>query len=261
MTNHTESLRVHHDADQAPTPARHEPDAHRSLRRASIIGGAGILLLAASAAFGNLVVVEGLVTHGDAARTAEDVMASEGMFRLGIASLYVTVVLDVVVAWALFRVFSPVSTAMSRLAAWFRLAYSGVFMVAIGQLAGIPHLLGSKGYSAVFDEGQLQAQALLRVDAFNDIYFAGLILFGVHLGLLGYLAYRSGYVPRVLGVLLVIAGLGYVFDSFGTVLSQGSPVIVSMVTFLGELLLAFWLVVRGRRLSLGEAGSRDPLNN
>jgi hypothetical protein len=256
MTNRTaqpvHSVHGGHPA-QARRAARHEPDAARSVRQASIVGGAGILLLAVTAAFGNLVVVEGLVTQGDAGRTAEDIMASEGIFRLGIASLYLTVVLDVVVAWALFRVFRPVSTGMSRLAAWFRLAYSGVFMVAIAQLAGVPHLLGDQGYSAVFDERQLAAQAMLRVDAFNDIYFAGLILFGAHLVLLGYLAYRSASVPRVIGVLLVVAGLGYGFDSFGTVLSQGSPVIVSTVTFLGELLLALWLVVRGRRLSLGDA--------
>ena len=72
---------------------------------------------------------------------------------------------------------------------------------------------------------------------------------GVHLVLEGYLAYRSGYVPRVLGVLLVLAGLGYAFDSFRVVLSAGSPLLVSTVTFVGEFLLCLWLLVRGRRLS------------
>ena len=140
---------------------------------------------------------------------------------------------------------------ISTLAAWFRLAYAGVFMVAIGQLAGIPRLLETDDYSASFTAEQLQAQVLLKVDAFNDIWFAGLILFGAHLLTIGYLAFSSGYVPRFLGVLLVIAGAGYAFDSFGTVLSQGSPLIASTVTFLGEFLLAFWLLIRGRRISSG----------
>lgn len=210
------------------------------------------MLMAALAGFGNLVVVEGLVTSGDAAKTADDILASNGAFRLGVASLYLVVVLDVVVAWALFRVFSPVSTDIARLAAWFRLAYAGVLAVAVSQLAGIPDLLNSEGSSAVFTAEELQGQVLLKTTTFDDIWMAGLILFGVHLLLVGYLAYKSGYVPRVLGVLLVIAGAGYAFDSLVTVLSGGSPFAISTVTFLGEFLLGLWLLIRGRRISLGD---------
>lgn len=209
------------------------------------------MLMSALAGFGNLVVLEALVTPGDAAKTAGDIIASDGVFRLGMASLYLVVVLDVVVAWALLRVFSPVSRDISRLAAWFRLAYSAMFMVAISQLVGIPDLLNSEGYSTAFTAEQLQAQALLKVDSFNDIWMAGLILFGVHLLIIGYLAFKSGYVPRVLGILLVIAGVGYAFDSFVTVFSGGSPFAISTVTFLGEFLLGIWLLIWGSRISLG----------
>jgi hypothetical protein len=206
------------------------------------------MAMAALAGLGNFVAVEGLVTPGDAARTADDILAAEGTFRLGVLALYLVVVLDVVIAWALMRVFSPVSESLSRLAAWFRLAYSAIFMVAISQLAGIPDLLG--GGSGAFTSEQVDAQALLKVDAFNDIWFAGLILFAVHLVLVGYLTYRSGYVPKLLGVLIVVAGLGYAFDSVGTVLSE-SPPAVSTVTFVGEFLLGVWLLFRGRRLTAG----------
>ena len=97
------------------------------------------------AIFGNVVVVDGLVTEGDATQTAADIMASVGLFRLGIASLIVVIALDVVVAWALYRVFSPVSKSLSMLAAALRLVYSGVFMVAIGQLLGVVRLLSNDG--------------------------------------------------------------------------------------------------------------------
>ena len=140
---------------------------------------------------------------------------------------------------------------LSRLAAWFRLAYAAVFMVALSQLAGIPHCWAARATRAVFTREQLQGQALLKIDTFNDIWFAGLILFGAHLLILGYLAFKSGYVPKVLGVLLVIAGLGYAFDSFVKVFSDGSPMAISTVTFVGEFLLGLWLLVRGRRISLG----------
>jgi hypothetical protein len=213
--------------------------------------------MAALAGFGYFAAVEGLVTPGDAARTARDITASGGLFRLGVVSLFLVVALDVVVAWGLYRVFEPVSRGLSLLAAWFRIVFAGVFTVAIAQLAGVPRLLGDEGYLAAFGAEALQAQALLRVEAFNAIWDAGLFLFGLHLLAIGYLACRSGLVPTLLGVLLAVAGLGYAFDSSVAVLSSTPPVEVSTFTFVGELLLALWLVVRGRRLTSSESGRRE----
>jgi hypothetical protein len=204
--------------------------------------------MAALGGFGNFVAVEGLVTYGDAAATARDITASDGLFRLGVASLYLVVFLDVVAAWALMRVFTPVHAELSRLDAWLRLAYSAVFMVAISHLAGIPALLTSD--AGGFTGTQLQAEALAQAETFHDVWFAGLILFGAHLMAAGYLAYRSGYVPRLIGVLLVVAGAGYVVDSFVDVFVDDVAFAVSSATFLGEFLLGLWLLFRGRRISL-----------
>lgn len=180
-------------------------------------------------------------------------MAAEGMFRLGIGSWFLVVSLDVVIAWALFEVFRPVSTGLSMLAAWFRLVYTAVFMVAISELVGALGLLSYQEYLAVFSADQLHAQALLRIDTFTEIWDAGLILFGLHLLVIAYLAYRSGYVPRVLGVLLGIAGVGYAFDGFGAVLLQSLSIKIASFTFIGEFLLALWLVIWGRRITLSES--------
>ena len=233
----------------APPPAPIPAYSTASMRTAAVIAGAALTLMAALAGFGNFVAVQGLVTPGDAATTANDILASEGMFRLGVASLYLAALLDVVVAWALLRVFSPVNADLSRLDAWLRLAYAAVFMVAVSQLAGIPTVLREPGNAREFTTQQLQAQALAKVDAFHDVWFAGLVLFGVHLVLAGYLAYRSGFVPRVIGVLLVVAGAGYTFDSFVSLFAQEPAFAVASVTFLGEFLLGLWLLFRGRRLS------------
>jgi hypothetical protein len=237
-----------------PPTTRERAAGDPSIRQVGLIAGVGILAMAALSGFGIFYVGEGLVTQGDAARTVEDIAASDGLFRWGTASLYAVVVLDVVVAWALFRFFSPVSSGLARLAAWFRLAYAGVFMLAIGQLAGIPDLVASDQYSGVFTAEQIQGQTLLKTDAFDDLWMAGLILFGIHLALVGYLAYRSGYIPKVLGVLLIIAGAGYVFDSVASTVLASPPGSVATVTFLGEFLLALWLVARGRRISLEADG-------
>lgn len=120
-----------------------------SVRNASITAGVGLLFMSVLAASGNFVGVAGLVTPGDAARTATDVTESDGLFRFGILSLLVVIALDVVVAVALYRVFSPVSTSISMLAAVLRLVYAAVFMVAIGQLLGVLRLLSADGYLSV----------------------------------------------------------------------------------------------------------------
>jgi Domain of unknown function (DUF4386) len=233
----------------SPMPVGPRP-SEQSIRTASLTAGVGLLLMSVLAAVGYVAIVQRLVTPDDPVATAADIVGSAGLFRLGVAMLYAVIVLDVLVAWALLGVFTPVSRDVSRLAAWFRVAYAAVFMVAIGHLAGVPDLLSNTGYSTVFTAEQLQGQAMVKVEAFHDTYMAGLILFGVHLLILGYLAYRSGYVPKVIGVLLAVAGVGYIVDSVVTVFTEGTPFAVSTVTFLGEFLLALWLLIRGRRLTV-----------
>ena len=164
---------------------------------ASITAGVALLLMSVIAIFGSVVVVGGLVTPGDAGPTASDIDASQGLFRLGIVSLILVVVLDVVVAWALYRVFSPVNASLSLLAAALRLIYSGVFMVAIGQLVGVSRLLSDDNTRAALGADHVDAQAMLGIVAFHDIWYVAQALFGAHLLLIGFLAYRSGYIPRL----------------------------------------------------------------
>ena len=234
------------------TPAGADIDANRSIRQASVIAGAGLLLMSVLSAVGYLAGVKGLVTQGNPARTAKDILGSVGLFRFGILSLYLVAALDVVVAWALYRVFRPVSEGISMLAAWLRVLYAGVFIVAISQLVGALRLLDNHGYLTVFTANQLHAQALLRINTFTDIWDAGLVLFGIYLLVIACLAYKSGYVPKILGVLLAIAGLGYLVDSFGRVLSTGSGPDVSAFTGILEFLFALWLVIWGRRITLSK---------
>jgi hypothetical protein len=259
MTNRTEDLPVQRRAPSDASPSAPDRGSVQwSVRNASLIAGIALLLMSAVAIFGKVMVVDGLVTEGDAAQTAADITASAGLFRLGIVSLILVIALDVVVAWALYRVFSPVNAGLSMLASLFRLVYSAVFMVAIGELLGVIRLLSDDGNRSVLGADQIQVQAMQGVTAYSDIWYVGQFLFGLHLLLIGYLAYRSGYIPRVLGALLVIAGLGYATDSLGAVLSQTSWTAISSFTFLGEFLLAVWLVIRARAVAAGAAALEAP---
>ena len=187
-------------------------------------------VLAGFAVFG---AIAAQITPGDATRTAQDIAASQGVFRLGIAGLIVVVILDVIVATALYILFAPVNRMVAIMAAGFRIAYAAVYLVAIAQLVIAVDLLGNP------------AQALLAVNAYDTIWHVGLILFGVHLLLVGALAYRSGYVPKIFGILLVIAGAGYLVDGFGAVLVQDYAISIGAFTFVGEVALIFWLLISG----------------
>jgi hypothetical protein len=207
----------------------------RSLRTASLIAGLGLALIVVLASLGNFVAVQPLIAPGDAATTAQDILNSETLFRWGIVSLILAAVLDMIVAVALLVLFEPVSRGISTTAALFRVAYAAVFLVAIIQLVVALGLLGDP------------IQAMRAIDAYNTIWLVGLIFFGVHLVLIGYLAYRSGYMAKIFGILLVVAGLGYLLDGFGTVLVPNYSVDIAQFTFVGEAALMFWLLIKGTR--------------
>jgi hypothetical protein len=210
-------------------------DTARTMRRASLTAGLGLALMAALAAFGVFGATAPLITPGDPTRTAQDILGSQGLFRWGVACLILVVVLDLVVAAALLTLFLPVNRGLARLAAWFRVAYAAVYLVAILQLVLALDLLADP------------EQAMRAINAYTTIWLVGLILFGVHLLLIGYLAYRSGLMARVFGVLLVVAGLGYVVDGFVAVLVAGPSYSLGQITFVGEVALVGWLLLVGRR--------------
>jgi Domain of unknown function (DUF4386) len=122
-------------------------------------------------------------------------------------------------------------------AAWFRLAYSAVFLVAICRLLEVPALLAGHPEQAIRD-----------LDAFDATWKVGLSLFAFHLLLIGYLAYTSGFMAKIFGILLMVAGLGYLADAFATILVADFPFSFALFVFGGEVALSFWLLIRGRKV-------------
>jgi Domain of unknown function (DUF4386) len=174
---------------------RSQPTAEPNKARTdAMTAGVALLLLTALATFGALIAVDRTVTTGNAARTAADITQSLTTFRLGIAALLAVAALDIVVAYALQRFLAPVSHGLSTLAAWLRVAYAAVFATAIAHLAGAARLVGDQ----TTDVGQV----LGKVDTYRDTWSAGLVLFGVHLLVVGFLLLRSGFTSKWLGVLV-----------------------------------------------------------
>jgi Domain of unknown function (DUF4386) len=216
-----------------------------SPRTAAMVAGLGLLAMAVLAPFANFYVLQNLIVANDAKATAENILASGGLFRIGLCCFLVVAALDVVVAWALYVLLEPVSRSLSLLAAWFRVVYAAVFAIALIPPLSVLQLLSRNEYLKGLEPNQLHAQVMLSLSAFRSGWDIGLVLFGFHLLVLGYLVFKSGFIPRWLGVLVGIASVGYLVDSFGKFLIPNYNLTVSTFTFVGEFLLIFWLLWRG----------------
>lgn len=186
-----------------------------------------------------------LVVDGDAAATAHNILAHETLFRLGFAAEIISAVCYIAVAMLLYEMFKPVNRSLSLLAAFFSLA--GCTIQALSSIFHLAPLVVLKGeqYLSIFKLEQLQALALtflkLRVQA-TSIY---MVLFGYYCLLIGYLIFRSTFLPRILGVFMAIAGLAYQIFLSPPLAIYLFPYIVAPAGALGELSLILWLLVMG----------------
>ena len=222
----------------APSPT---PDI--SPRKVALIAGLGLLFMAVMAPLAHFGVLQTLVVPADAATTVENITASEGLFRLAIAALLVVTFLDIVVAWALYVLLRPVSPNVAMLVGWLRLAAPAVFAVALANLLDVAQLVSGPD-GAALQPAQLQGQVMASIASFDNGWDMSLAIFGLHLLGLGYLLFRSAHFPRFLGALVVVAGVGYLADSFTRILIPGFEFTFAIFTFVGEALLILWLIGR-----------------
>lgn len=225
------------------SPLRNQVGTGNEVRRAALLGGVALILMAVLAVFSNFMVLERLVTPGDAAKTATDIGASKGVFAWGIAGWVAIVVLDLFAAWALFRVLRPAGARLAFGSAAARVIYGIVLGAAVYQLIAGLRLLTDGATQAV------EAQALLKFESFTDIWYAGLVLFGVHLLVAGYLIFRSTYLPRFAGIVTGLAGAGYLFDAAVRLFVPDPAFSLSAITGMGEFVLAVWMASRWRSIT------------
>ena len=243
-----------------PTIAK-RPTADISQRKVALTAAIGLLVMALLAPFALFGVLQTIVVPTDAAATVENIIASEGLFRIGIAAFLIVIMLDVVVAWALYVLLRAVDRTLALLTAWLRLVFTAVFGYALVNLLDVAQLVGGAEQSALQGE-QLQAQVMSSIASFDNGWTGiALAIFGLHLFGLGYLLFRSADFPRFLGVLVAIAGGGYLVDSFGMILVPDYALTISTFTFVGEALLILWLfwrAIKGFPSELDPSESESP---
>jgi hypothetical protein len=206
-------------------------------RSAALVAGIGLLAMAVIAAVSNFGVIQNLTVPGDPGATAANLVNSAARFRLGAVGLILVAALDVVVAWGLYVVLRSANPSLSLFGAWFRLAYAAVFVLVINEL-----------FSALRAAPVDPVQALFHIESFNQGWQNGMIFFGLHLGIVGALLWRPGVFSRIVAVLLIISGAGYLADGLGTAISPTYALELSRFTFVGELVFIFWLLIRGGKV-------------
>jgi len=207
-----------------------------SPRTAALVAGAGLAVMAVLGGFANFAAIESLVVPGDAGQTAEKIGTAPALFWAGVASFVLVALLDILVAGALYALFEPVNRRLSAVAGWMRTVYAVLLLAAVSQLVIGFTLLGDP------------AAALPVLESFTTIWVLSLGLFGASLILVGYLAFRSGFMAKVFGILLALAGAGYLADAIGMATIPAFTVVFAQFLFVGEVALIFWLLIRGRRL-------------
>jgi|HubBroStandDraft_4_1064222.scaffolds.fasta_scaffold09599_4 hypothetical protein len=188
-----------------------------------------------------------LVISGDAAATATNILAHESLFRLGFAALLMNVAVYIVVTQLFYDLFTPVNRSLSLVAAFFSLLGCSVQAFAcVFYLAPMVILSGGQ-YSNVFKADQWQALAFVFLKLYGQAYNFGLVFFGFYCLLIGYLILRSTFLPRILGVLMAFAGLGWLTFLYPPLANDLDPY-VRVPGIIGEGSLTVWLLVMGVNL-------------
>ncbi|MCJ7735478.1 MAG: DUF4386 domain-containing protein [Anaerolineales bacterium] len=201
------------------------------------------LIMIPFALFG-VMWVSSLIVPGDAATTVNNIIASESLFRLSIGSSLLIQIGHILLVLILYKLLKPVNKNHALLMVIFFLVGVPIAMLKeLNQFAALL-LLSGADYLTVFTAGQLQA----LVPLFLDLHEHGIMIAGIFWGLwlfpMGYLVFKSGFLPRILGILLIIGGFGYLIDSFAIFLFPSFQAI-ALFTFIGEVLFPLWLLIKG----------------
>jgi hypothetical protein len=213
------------------------------------VGGGLYLIIIVAGAAGELLVRGSSVVPGNAAATAHNIMASPSLWRTGIAGDLVMHLCDVPLMLVFYLLLRPVNSSLALLAVLFNLTQTAVLVANKLNLLLPLFLLGDAEYLKAFTPEQLQALSYVSLRTHDNGFGVGLIFFGAACLVVGYLIIRSGYLPRTLGVLMQIAGICYITNSFALILSPslGSRLFpfILLPPFVAELSMALWLLVKG----------------
>ncbi len=220
----------------------------KSINKTSKASGALYLIIAVCGGFGFFGGYESLIISGNANATAQNILESVFLFRLGAVADSIVFLLEIILTVLLYRIFKPVNKTYSAIAAYARLAMTTMIGMNILNKLIVLHLMSGADYLLVFNQDQINALVLLFLNAYSYVSLIWGIFFSLHLLVIGYLIIKSTFFPKVLGFLFYFASAGYFIDSVGyIILPQYGDIYTWIVlsTIPAELSFALWLAIKG----------------
>ncbi|HSZ09124.1 MAG TPA: DUF4386 domain-containing protein [Steroidobacteraceae bacterium] len=217
------------------------------------IGGALYLIIIVLGAFAEGFVANKLVAPGDAATTAHNIMGAPMLWNLSVAGDLIVVLCAVPLLWIEYLLLRPVSKQLILLGVMFNLVSLAVESISKLFLLAISPMLGNAQYLKAFGTQQLQVLANFTLESHDIAFNIALIFFGFTCLVNGYLIFKSGYLPKFIGVLMQIAGLSYLIACFAalfapTLSDQLTPAIL-IPPLIGESSFCLWLLIKGVNLA------------
>jgi len=222
-----------------------------SLKTAALISGLCLLIMVVAAPIAEMYAYPKLIVRGSVTDTVTNLITHRGLFTICILCYLITFIFDIVVAWSLYVLLKPVNAEVSLLAALFRIVYTMLALVALLNLVTCYRIVYSSTVFAL-DNQSANQQVVHYLNAFKSQWYFGLVFFSLHLIVLGFLIIRASYIPKLLGVLLIITGLGYSLTTFKPFLFPNTNIDFASYTFYGEIVFMFWLLEKGWKLKLAD---------
>lgn len=219
---------------------------------------AGLLYLVTvmTGVFSLMYVPSQISGHGDAAATVNNIVNSELLFRLGIAAGSLQYVAFLLLPLVLYKLLAPVNKNVAILMVALAVASVPIDLMAVANQFDILSLLNNDNYQTLLTSNQLHAEAKLLLDSYYNKILVAEILWGLWLFPFGYLVFRSGFLPKILGVLLMIGCFSYLIAFFGQTLfpHYTIPDFVMFPVMVAEIGTCLWLLVVGARKASQSAG-------
>jgi hypothetical protein len=223
-----------------------------SPQKTARLAGVLYLIITVAAIFAHFYVPGELIVAGNAAATAQNISASESMFRFGmIGSELIVLLSEIILSVLLYVLLKPVNKTLSLIAAVSRLAMTTIHGLNLLNYYFVLQLLNGGDYLAVFGPDQINALVTLFLDAHSYGFSIGVAFLVPHVLILGYLIFESEYFPRILGILFLLAGIGYLINTTGLLLVSGyetTPGIIATIIAVAEIAFPVWLLVKGVKI-------------
>jgi len=216
-----------------------------SIQKTARTAGFLYMLLIPLGVFGMLYIPNTLFVHGDIASTVSNIAVNQALYRTSIVSALVTQVVQIFVVLYLYKVLKPVNKNYAVLMVTFILVAVPIAMLNELSQFAVLQLLNGADYSRIFTSEQIQALIKLLLDSRQTGIFIAHIFWGLWLFPMGYLVLKSGFLPKIIGALLIVACFGYLTDSFIFFYVPDFGIKFAEFTFIGELLITFWLLIKG----------------